>query len=131
MPGLRLGKEAQAKFDEAKANPDHKGFLEKRGARRKQWNKRFFVLKDNYLFYCKTDEPNVAPQGIINLHGATVNKTADNKPYCFSLLVPKSVSVDAKWSNRTYTIAAPSEAAMDDWMRIITEISSKPVRKDE
>lgn len=52
MPGLRLGKEAQAKvkftfslfsdffflinfffqkFDEAKANPDHKGFLEKRG----------------------------------------------------------------------------------------------------
>jgi len=33
MPGLKLGKEAQAKFDEAKSSPDKQGILEKKGAR--------------------------------------------------------------------------------------------------
>jgi hypothetical protein len=41
------------KFDEAREKPDHSGWLEKKGAKRKNWNKRWFVLKDNYLFYCK------------------------------------------------------------------------------
>jgi len=70
MPGLKLGKEAQAKFNEAKVSPDKQGILEKKGAKRKNWNERWFVLKDNYLFYCKNEKSN--PQGIINLHGCTV-----------------------------------------------------------
>jgi len=56
MPGLKLGKEAQAKFNEAKAHPDRAGSLEKKGAKRKNWNERWFVLKDNYLFYCKNEK---------------------------------------------------------------------------
>jgi len=89
------------------------------------------VLFVNYLFYCKHDETTASPQGIINLHGATVSKITDNKPFCFNLLVPKSVSVDAKWSNRTYIIAAPTEAEIEQWMKIITEVSNKPMKKEE
>lgn len=62
--------------------------------------KLFVYLQDNYLFYCKTKTS--APQGIINLQGCAVavlqGPTA--KPYSFSLLAPKSVSVDARWTNR-------------------------------
>jgi len=56
MGGLKLGKEAQAKFDEAKTKPDKQGILDKKGAKRKNWNERYFVLKDNYLFYCKKQD---------------------------------------------------------------------------
>jgi len=130
MPsGLKLGKEAQAKFDEAKSNPDMAGTLDKKGAKRKNWNSRWFVLKDNYLFYCKNQKTN--PQGIINLHGCTVSRIEGPtaRPNSFSLLAPKSVSIDAKWTNRTYFMAAKDAKEMDKWMRTLEENGKKAVER--
>jgi len=129
MGGLKLGKEAQAKFDEARQKADYSGYLEKKGAKRKNWNNRWFVLKDNYLFYCKTPKSN--PQGIINLHACTVSKTEGPtaRPYSYSLLAPKSVSIDAKWTNRTYFMAAKSEEDRDNWMRVLEESGKKAVER--
>jgi len=130
MPsGLKLGKEAQAKFDEAKANPDLAGGLDKKGAKRKNWNSRWFVLKDNYLFYCKNQKTN--PQGIINLHGCTVSRIEGPtaRPNSFSLLAPKSVSIDAKWTNRTYFMAAKEAKEMEKWMRVLEENGKKAVER--
>jgi hypothetical protein len=130
MPsGLKLGKEAQAKFDEAKSNPDLAGTLDKKGAKRKNWNSRWFVLKDNYLFYCKNQKTN--PQGIINLHGCTVSRIEGPtaRPNSFSLLAPKSVSIDAKWTNRTYFAAARDPKEMEKWMRILEENGKKAVER--
>jgi len=129
MPGLKLGKEAQSKFEEAKQSPDKAGPLEKKGAKRKNWNDRWFVLKDNYLFYCKNEKSN--PQGIINLHGCTVSQiqgpTARSNG--FSLLAPKSVSIDAKWTNRTYFMAAKSPKEMQIWMEKLEENGKKAVER--
>jgi len=130
MPsGLKLGKEAQAKFDEAKSNPDLAGGLDKKGAKRKNWNSRWFVLKDNYLFYCKNQKTN--PQGIINLHGCTVSRIEGPtaRPNSFSLLAPKSVSIDAKWTNRTYFMAAKEAKEMEKWMRVLEENGKKAVER--
>jgi len=130
MPsGLKLGKEAQSKFDEAKSNPDLAGTLDKKGAKRKNWNSRWFVLKDNYLFYCKNQKTN--PQGIINLHGCTVSRIEGPtaRPNSFSLLAPKSVSIDAKWTNRTYFMAAKDPKEMEKWMRILEENGKKAVER--
>jgi len=129
MGGLKLGKEAQAKFDEARQNADYSGYLEKKGAKRKNWNNRWFVLKDNYLFYCKNPKSN--PQGIINLHACTVSKTEGPtaRPFSYSLLAPKSVSIDAKWTNRTYFMAAKSEEDRDNWMRVLEESGRKAVER--
>jgi hypothetical protein len=125
MGGLKLGKEAQAKYDEARIQPDIEGFLEKKGAKRKNWNTRWFVLKDNYLFYSKDNKTN--PQGIINSHGCTVCKLegVTVRPYSFSLLAPKSVSIDAKWTNRTYYLAAKDAKEMERWMKILDESGKK------
>lgn len=125
MGGLKLGKEAQAKYDEARIQPDIEGFLEKKGAKRKNWNSRWFVLKDNYLFYAKDNKTN--PQGIINSHGCTVCKLegVTVRPYSFSLLAPKSVSIDAKWTNRTYYLAAKDAKEMERWMKILDESGKK------
>ena len=125
MGGLKLGKEAQAKFDEAREKPDHSGWLEKKGAKRKNWNKRWFVLKDNYLFYCKGKT--TPPQGIINLHGCNVNVTEGptNRPNSFSVMAPKSVSVDAKWTNRTYHIAGTSVEDLQTWLNVLQAAAGK------
>jgi len=127
--GLKLGKEAQAKFEEAKTASDFQGFLDKKGAKRKNWNNRWFVLKDNYLFYCKTTK--TPPQGIINLHGCTVTQIEGPtaRPYSFSLLAPKSVSVDAKWTNRTYFFAATSTGEMEEWIKILQESGRRSVER--
>jgi len=130
MVGLKLGPEAQEKFDEAKKDPEAKGYLEKKGAKRKNWNNRFFVLKDNYLFYCKSEKSQ--PQGIINLHGCTISRISGPtiaRPYCFSLLAPKSVSIDAKWTGRTYFMAAKDEKEMDTWMKRLEENGRKAAEK--
>jgi len=129
MPGLKLGKEAQAKFEEAKANPDKAGILEKKGAKRKNWKDRWFVMKDNYLFYCKTEKSN--PQGIINLHACTVSKIEGPtaRPNAFSLLAPKSVSIDAKWTNRTYLFAAKSAKELQSWMDKMEESGKKAAER--
>jgi len=129
MGGLKLGKEAQSKFDEARQSADYSGNLEKKGAKRKNWNNRWFVLKENYLFYCKTPKSN--PQGIINLHSCTVSKTEGPtaRPNSFSLLAPKSVSIDAKWTNRTYFMAAKSEEDRDNWMKVLEESGRKAVER--
>jgi len=129
MGGLKLGKEAQAKFDEARAKPDKEGMLEKKGAKRKNWNERYFVLKDNYLFYCKNKNTN--PQGIINLHGCTVSKIEGPtaRPNSFSVLAPKSVSIDAKWTNRTYFMAAKDEKEMASWMEWVDGSGKKAVER--
>jgi len=129
MPGLKLGKEAQAKFNEARTSPDKAGFLDKKGAKRKNWNERWFVLKDNYLFYCKNDKSN--PQGIINLHGCTVSQIQGPtaRPNSFSLLAPKSVSIDAKWTNRTYFMAAKDPKEMEHWKEKLEESGRRAVER--
>jgi len=129
MPGLKLGKEAQSKFNEAKVSPDKQGALEKKGAKRKNWNDRWFVLKDNYLFYCKNEKSN--PQGIINLHGCTVKdiQGPTARANSFSLLAPKSVSIDAKWTNRTYYMAAKDSKEMESWMSKLEEAGKKAVER--
>ncbi|PRP86445.1 hypothetical protein PROFUN_05364 [Planoprotostelium fungivorum] len=126
MGGLKLGREAQNKYDEARQNPDHAGFLEKKGAKRKNWNARWFVMKDNYLFYSKSKKAN--PQGIINLHGCTVVKPEglNSRPTCFNVLAPKSVSIDSKWTNRLYFFAAKDDTEMKDWIKAIERASQKP-----
>eukprot|EP01114_Cavostelium_apophysatum_P014768 TRINITY_DN390_c0_g1_i1.p1 TRINITY_DN390_c0_g1~~TRINITY_DN390_c0_g1_i1.p1 ORF type:complete len:301 (+),score=136.83 TRINITY_DN390_c0_g1_i1:136-1038(+) len=129
MPGLKLGKEAQAKFTEARTNPDKAGYLDKKGAKRKNWNSRWFVLKDNYLFYCKNESSN--PQGIINLYGCTVShfQGPTARAHSFSLLAPKSVSIDAKWTNRTYFMAAKDAKEMDLWMEKLEDSGRKAVER--
>jgi len=129
MGGLKLGKEAQAKFDEARTNPDKAGFLDKKGAKRKNWNTRWFVLKDNYLFYCKNEKS--LPQGIINLHGCTVSKLEgpNTRQYSFSLLAPKSVSIDAKWTNRTYLMAAKTPEDWKAWIETLEIAGKKSVER--
>lgn len=47
-----------ATFQELSASPDMEGWLYKQGDKYKTWNKRWFVLKTNNLFYFKSPKVN-------------------------------------------------------------------------
>jgi hypothetical protein len=67
------------------------------------------------------------PQGIINLHGSNtaVTEGPTNRPCSFSLMAPKSVSADAKWTNRTYHIAGSTVDEMHTWISVLQAASRK------
>ena len=85
------------------------------------------TINNNIKFFLNKS----SPQGIINLHGCTVSKLEGPtaRPYSFSLLAPKSVSVDAKWTNRTYFFAAASTSEMEEWIKVLIDSGKKAVER--
>jgi len=75
--GSSIGKHFSKKPDsasalsEAKQNPDLAGYLTKEGHKIKNWKRRYFILKDNLLYYFK-DRKDKNPVGVIVLDRANV-----------------------------------------------------------
>lgn len=44
-------------------------------------------------------------------------------------MAPKSVSVDAKWTNRTYQIAASTPQELAKWMQVLDEAGKRAAAK--
>jgi len=117
MP-LKLKWDAKLQFELAKMSPDYEGFLQKRGLKRKTWKQRWFVLKQQYLFYSKAKGQE--PQGIINILGCNIVRSESKKPNSFELFVPASVS-DKERKNRTYYIASPSKEIAEKWIALLLQ----------
>jgi len=94
--------------------PDKVGWLEKRGKVRKNWTRRYFVLKDNELKYYKSDKPTERSQGKIILDGCTVEIAPESKygrKFCFELTAPLQ--------NRIFVIVAENGTSLQEWMNAI------------
>lgn len=91
---------------------DKEGYLLKRGEVNKSFQKRWFVLKGNLLFYFdKKGEKE--PTGVIIIEGCTVELAEMTDAFTFELVFPGSTS-------RTYILAALSQEDMESWMKAIT-----------
>jgi len=90
--------------------PEKEGQFEKEGANRKNWLKRFFVLKGSALFYF-VNQKDVFPKGVCLLKGATVTSTGtlDKKLFCFTVTTP-----DREWH-----FSAASENEKDEWVLLL------------
>lgn len=91
---------------------DKHGYLLKRGEQNKAFQKRWFVLKGNLLFYFEkaTDRD---PIGVIVLQNCVVQMLESDEAYAFGLDFEGAGS-------RTYVLAAETQEEMEDWMRMIT-----------
>ncbi|KAH8375085.1 hypothetical protein KR093_003702 [Drosophila rubida] len=97
----------------AKAPPyDMEGFLNKRGEINKAFQRRYFVLKGNLLFYFET-RIDKEPLGLIIVEGCTIELSieSDTNNYCFEI---------AFNGNRTYVLAADTQESMEAWMKALT-----------
>ncbi|CAD7091126.1 unnamed protein product [Hermetia illucens] len=90
---------------------DLEGVLSKRGEVNKAWQKRYFVLKGNLLFYFEK-KGDREPTGLIIVEGCTIELCEEEtEPYCFQIIFN---------GNRTYTLSAESQDIMETWMKALT-----------
>ncbi|XP_063796719.1 cytohesin-4 isoform X2 [Pseudophryne corroboree] len=116
--------------------PQREGWLLKMGGRVKTWKKRWFILKDNCLYYFEytTDKD---PLGIIPLENLSVELTEDSKkPYCFDLhargqtVKACKTQADGKkvqGNHQSYHLSAASHEERESWVQSLrSSISWNP-----
>lgn len=80
---------------------DREGWLQKRGDVNKSWQRRYFVLKGNLLFYFEK-KGDREPIGVIILEGCTVELAEEGEHYCFQIIFHGI-------NNRTYYLSAETQ----------------------
>ncbi|XP_059618376.1 sesquipedalian-1-like isoform X2 [Phlebotomus argentipes] len=91
---------------------DLEGYLNKRGEVNKSWQRRWFVLKGNLLFYFEK-KGDKEPIGVIVLEGCTIELAEDGENYCFQIVFHGI-------NNRTYYLCAENQEVMEKWMKALT-----------
>ncbi|XP_052867243.1 sesquipedalian-2 isoform X1 [Anopheles cruzii] len=91
---------------------DLEGWLNKRGEMNKSWQRRWFVLKGNLLFYFEK-RGDKEPLGMIILEGCTVELAEEGEQYCFQVIFHGP-------NNRTYYLSTESQSNMEQWMKALT-----------
>ncbi|KAI8038287.1 sesquipedalian-1 [Drosophila gunungcola] len=89
---------------------DMEGFLNKRGEVNKAFQRRYFVLKGNLLFYFES-RLDKEPLGLIIVEGCTIELSNEVDNYCFEI---------AFNGNRTYILSADNQESMETWMKALT-----------
>ena len=112
---------------------DKEGWLNKKGEVNKGFQKRWFVLKGNLLYYFekKTDRE---PAGVLIVEGCTVGKVGMNfLPFIFNtngnFWITELSEDDEAYSfniafhgngDRTFVLSAETQESMEEWMKAIT-----------
>ncbi|XP_070493788.1 sesquipedalian-1-like [Chironomus tepperi] len=93
---------------------DREGFLSKRGDVNKAFQRRWFVLKGNLLFYYEK-KGSVEPLGMVILEGCVIELADyEEEKFCFTINFP---------GNRCYILAAEDQESMELWMKALTTSS--------
>ncbi|XP_018570829.1 sesquipedalian-1 [Anoplophora glabripennis] len=90
---------------------DKEGYLNKRGEVNKNFQRRYFVLKGNLLFYFdkKGDKE---PVGVIILEGCSIELAEDDEQFSFKVEFHGT-------NNRSYILGAESQESMEQWMKAL------------
>eukprot|EP00013_Stygamoeba_regulata_P023768 CAMPEP_0177647334 /NCGR_PEP_ID=MMETSP0447-20121125/10243_1 /TAXON_ID=0 /ORGANISM="Stygamoeba regulata, Strain BSH-02190019" /LENGTH=1221 /DNA_ID=CAMNT_0019149909 /DNA_START=85 /DNA_END=3750 /DNA_ORIENTATION=- len=112
MHELKEEKEQNVQLlEKISTKPLKTGYLTKRGGSYGKWQRRFFVLKSNFLSYFK-DPKDAKPAGLIDLENARVYRTNSKKKadiHAFEVVTP----------NRTYYIRAEAAVETEEWIQAL------------
>jgi hypothetical protein len=106
--------------------PDHKGWMRKRGEHYNTWKSRYFVLKGPHLYWLKSDNASETKiKGYINIMGyrMAADENIDPGKYGFKLLHE---------SDRSHFFSSDEQMVIREWMRALMKATidrdySKPV----
>lgn len=108
---MKLNEKIVTYFESCNSPVDKEGYLFKKGEIKTSYQKRWFVLKGNLLFY--KDRPADRDLiGVIVLEGCTVQLCESEEQFAFSLV----------WSEpglRTYKFAAEDQASQESWIKAL------------
>lgn len=99
-------------FASSGAPADKEGYLHKKGELNKGFQKRWFVLKGNLLFYYEK-KGDKEPIGVIIVEGCTIELAEDSDNFMFMIKFATS-------STRTYCLSAHSQEVMESWMKALS-----------
>ncbi|XP_029384042.1 sesquipedalian-1-like isoform X2 [Echeneis naucrates] len=108
---MKIDEKVVAFFESCNSPVDKEGYLYKKGEIKTSYQKRWFVLKGNLLFY-KDRQADRDPLGVIVLEGCTVQLCESEEQFAFSLV----------WSEpglRTYKFAAEDQACQESWIKAL------------
>ncbi|XP_065207786.1 sesquipedalian-1 [Planococcus citri] len=88
---------------------DKEGYLMKKGEVNKGFQKRWFVLKGNLLFYFEK-RYDKEPLGLIILEGCTIELDENDAQFSFKIVFHGA-------GNRTYVLCADNQESMEQWMK--------------
>ncbi|KAK7084181.1 hypothetical protein SK128_017070 [Halocaridina rubra] len=94
---------------------DKEGYLLKKGEVNKSFQRRWFVLKGNLLFYFEK-KGDREPIGVIILEGCTIELAECEDQFTFKLLFNGG-------GGRTYVLAAESQEVLEVWMKALARAS--------
>lgn len=112
---MKINDKSLAKFATSGAPADKEGYLLKRGEYNKGYQRKWFVLKGNLLFYYDKRHDK-DPIGVVILEGCTIELSEDTDGFVFQIKFSGS-------GNRTYLIAADSQVDMEAWMKVLSRAS--------
>ncbi|CAL9699105.1 unnamed protein product [Knipowitschia caucasica] len=108
---MKIDEKVICYYESSDSPVDKEGYLYKKGEIKTSYQKRWFVLKGNLLFY--KDKPLDRDLiGVIVLEGCTVQLCESDEQFAFSLL----------WSEpglRTYKLAAEDQESLEDWIKAL------------
>ncbi|XP_007659001.1 sesquipedalian-1-like [Ornithorhynchus anatinus] len=94
-------------------SPDQEGTLLKKGYRNPTYQRRWFVLWGNILYYLER-QGDQSPLGLILLENCQVEPRPEaNVPFAFTISFPTAED------GRAYKLAAESEADLGGWLRAL------------
>ncbi|XP_033004340.1 rho GTPase-activating protein 22 isoform X1 [Lacerta agilis] len=107
-----------------------RGWLKKQRSIMKNWQQRWFVLRDDQLLYYK-NEDEVKPQGFVPLQGNQVNEVAANPEepgkYLFEISAGGTAGRDkVPIHHEAFLFMASSQNDMEDWVKAIRRVIWTP-----
>ncbi|XP_014209620.1 sesquipedalian-1-like [Copidosoma floridanum] len=90
---------------------DREGWLNKRGEVNRGYQRRWFVLKGNIMFYFER-RGDKEPIGMVVLEGCTIELAEDEEQFGFKIVYHGV-------GNRSYHLAAESQESMEQWMKAL------------
>lgn len=109
---MRLNEKNVAAFAAAPTPVDKDGWLQKKGELNKGYQRRWFSLKGNLLFYSER-QGDREPLGVIVLEKCSVGLCDGGDPYSFYIAFEGQGA-------RTYVLVADNEADMTSWIKAIS-----------
>jgi len=111
---MRLNEKNVASFAVCSSPVDKEGYLQKKGDLNREFQRRWFVLKGNLLFYFLKKQDR-EPQGVIVLEACSVQVSTHGR-HCFE------ISFDGA-GTRVYILGTDNNDDMESWMKAVSHAS--------
>ncbi|XP_033208441.1 sesquipedalian-1-like [Belonocnema kinseyi] len=108
---MKVNEKNMVAFATSATPVDREGWLNKRGEVNRGYQRRWFVLKGNILFYFDR-RGDKEPVGMIVLEGCRIELAEDEEQFGFKIVFNGP-------NNRSYVLGAESQESMEQWMKAL------------